>query len=134
MATLFSNISSTIATPTLLETFSSGSSFAINSALRSESTAANAPVKDTITLSKKATQQQNTSRGLSSQSFFTSYVNLLQEQQKAQTMISQDIAGTGNTSTSVLNRYQTLQYQQNTSDRLFNLKGDIFQSMLNTTA
>jgi len=70
------------------------------------------------------------------QNFFSSYTEILLQQQKMRVMIEQDLSGSGSVTTgttSALNRYQTLQYRQNSSDRIFNLKGDIFQSMFKTT-
>lgn len=137
MDTLPITTNSTAATQTLLETFRSANTSLSSTSLRNEVTRSNAPLQDTLTLSKAATQPHNLSNDrarIYSQNFFTSYVDLLQQQQKTQAMIEQDLSGTTDTPnlrTSVLNRYQTLQYRQNLSDRVFSLKGDIFQGMLN---
>ena len=137
MATLPISISSPAPAPTLFDALRLANSSLNSTSPRSETTTISTPLKDSVSFSKQATQRHISAsrQGLDSLNIFTSYVDLLQGQQRAKAMIEQDLTG-GSTSTgraSVLNRYQTLQYRQNVSDRMFSLKGDIFQSTLNTT-
>jgi hypothetical protein len=71
------------------------------------------------------------------QNFFSTHADILLQQSLGQAMIEHDRGVTGNASsggTSVLNRYQLLQYRQNSSDHSPIQNEDIFLNRLNTTA
>ena len=137
MATL--PINSAAATPTLLESFRHASRSLIVTSSQIGSTTASRSLNDSVTLSKKATRQLNITKSspeLDPPKLFTSYFDALQQQILAQAMIKQALSGTGNNSagqTSVTDCYQTLHFQQSIYALMFNLKGDVFQSILNIT-
>lgn len=130
MATL--SISSTDATPALLEINRPTRGSLINNLQRSSGSTGGSSLRDTVTLSSRAASRL---AAVYSQDIFSSYVDILQQQLRAQTMIMQILSGFGDTASggSLLNNYQTLQYQQSLYDRAFNLKGDLFQSMFSIT-
>jgi hypothetical protein len=139
MTTLPMSVTNSVAVPAFLETYRFTTGFVQNPPHQNESSTPFPARHDSVTLSKKSTQPQNRpgrNDGLDIQNIFTSYADILQRQQRAQNMIEQDLAVNGDTytgGTSVLNRYQTLQYQQNSFDRIFNLKDTFFQGLLNAT-
>lgn len=130
MATL--SISGTSAALALFEINRPTSGSLINNLQRNTIFTDGSSLRDTVTLSSRAASRQAT---VYSQDIFSSYVDMLQQQRRSQVMIMQILTGIGDppSGSSLLNNYQALQYQQSLIDRVFNLKGDLFQSMFSIT-
>jgi hypothetical protein len=85
--------------------------------------------RDRVSFSKEYTEGQ-----VSTDNFFTSYVDLLRQQQISRAMLTQAKSGDSDRAgTSTLQRYQIMQYEQKLPERLFGLNGDIFQSLVDFT-
>jgi hypothetical protein len=138
MAALPNITNSVAASSALLETFRLATTSLPETTPQSRGTTISSSMAATVSKNSPRKQYLSNNRHESTiQNFFSSYADILLQQQRAQTMLAQDLSVSGNTSTgktTVLNRYQTLQYRQNSSDRIFNLKSDIFQSMYNIIA
>jgi len=129
------NASLSTATQTLHETLHLTSTTLPNAETPNKTTTSNRSVTDSITLSKSSYQFQSKPSNqyvLDKQVFF-SYVDTLLQQWRGQALIQQALNGTGNSSAGVLGNFQTLQYQRDFFDQVFNQKGDNVMNMFKTT-
>ena len=140
MTTLPLNSNSSFSALAVLGTLRLGNSQLANTSQQSATTVANPTSNDTVTLSKEATQRQDapsTPQGVASPDFFASYLDALQQQQIGRSLIQKDLTATGNKASgqmSVLNNFQTLQYQKSVYESVFNLRSNIFLSIFDITA
>lgn len=132
-------ISNSAATSVLPEAYRLVTATLISTPLRSGGATAAPELNDAVTISKKAFSSPGLSTSRRTDVFpniFNTYLDLFQQQRIAQSLIRQALSGTGTGSaggTSVLESYQTLQYQRSIYTQMFNLKGDVFQSIFDIT-
>jgi beta-mannanase len=103
---------------------SSSDTYSLTSPLTGTSTSGNKSLFDRVELGK----DNSSSHGI-----LSSYVELLQQQRRAQSLFTQALSGSGEftaAKNSVLTTYQTLEYEQNSYDKMYNLKKNRFQSSL----
>ena len=103
-------------------------SFPIDLSQVNAKTATKTSSVDVVDLNKNNLQE------IYSHNMLSSYVDILRQQRRAQALLNQNFSGIGDNHSgqnSVLSNYQTLEYQQNSYDRAYNLKKNMFQSSLN---